>query len=95
MPVGVGHSIMDPVEARGEGAKHCTRLSAKELRPLLWVDPGYRARRGKMRSWGWLEHTVARKIAQVEASGGDFCRHLEVSVLEFCDQLVKRGRGRR
>ncbi len=95
MPVDVGHCITDPFEARGEGAKHCTRLSAKKLRPVLWVGLGYRARRGKMGSWNWLEHTVARKIAQVESSGGDFCRHVEGSVLELCDQLVRRGRGQR
>lgn len=41
------------------------------------VDLGFRARRGKRRSWDWLERTVARKIAQVKASRRNFCRHLE------------------
>ena len=40
------------------------------------VDVGFRARRGKTRSWDWLERTIARKIAQVKASRRDFCRHL-------------------
>ncbi len=51
MPVDMGHCITDPFEARGEGAKHCTRLSAKKLRPVLWVGLGDRTRRGKIGSW--------------------------------------------
>ena len=77
------------------------KAERQQIRPVLrGVDLWYRARKLKMQVWDQQERTVTREIAQVEASGGDFCRHVEglvlvlvlVLVLALCDQL--RGRWR-
>ena len=69
------------------------RAERSQNHPVSWVVFGYRARRAHMEAWDWLERTVTRKIAQVKASGGDFCRHfVQGLVANLCDQVARRVR---
>ena len=93
MPVGVGHPIKDPVKPEVK-TQTLYKAERKGNRSSVMGRPGS-TKRGNMRSWNLLVRTVARKIAQVEASGRDFCRHLGGLFLDLCDQAVRRKRDGR